>query len=103
MRDGVANSGASDASYMLTSADIGSEITAEITGTKAGYTTQKKASNPPPTGQNPAPVVVAPVTGAVVAKDAPGVGVDGVKVLLQSGSCVSGGPGVWQNTSATSR
>ena len=49
-----------------------------------------------------APVEPTPVTGAVVAKDAAGNGLDGVKVLLQEGTCATDGPGVWENTTATS-
>lgn len=41
------------------------------------------------------------VTGAVVAKNSQGVGVNGVTALTRSGSCAAPGAGVWQNTTAT--
>lgn len=43
------------------------------------------------------------VTGAVVAKDANGHGIDGVTAFIQIGECGTSGQGVWRNTTATSR
>ena len=43
------------------------------------------------------------VTGAVVAKDANGNGIDGVTAFIQFGECGTSGQGVWRNTTATSR
>ncbi|WP_157811285.1 hypothetical protein [Microbacterium lacus] len=51
----------------------------------------------------PGPIVRPIVTGALVAKDANGNGVNGVTALIQEGPCGVGGPGVWQNTTASSR
>ncbi|WP_146069422.1 hypothetical protein [Cryobacterium sp. Y11] len=44
-----------------------------------------------------------PVSGALVAKDAGGNGVNGLSALIQEGPCAAPGGGVWQNTTATSR
>lgn len=43
------------------------------------------------------------VTGAVVAKDESGAGVNGVTTFIAQGACGTGGPGVWRNTTATSQ
>lgn len=47
--------------------------------------------------------LLGPISGALVAKDAQGSGINGVTALIRQGSCASQGPGVWQNTTATNR
>ena len=42
-------------------------------------------------------------TGAVAAKNSVGVGVDGVKVVIQKGTCGSNGTAVWESTTATTQ
>lgn len=49
------------------------------------------------------PSYLEPVSGAVVAKDSAGDGINDVTALIQRGSCASPGASVWQNTTATSR
>lgn len=44
-----------------------------------------------------------PISGAVVAKDSVGNGINGVTAFIRSGSCASPGGGVWQNTTASNR
>ncbi|MEC5150977.1 hypothetical protein [Cryobacterium sp. GrIS_2_6] len=44
-----------------------------------------------------------PISGALVAKDAQGFGINGVTALIRQGSCVPQGPGVWENTTATNQ
>lgn len=43
------------------------------------------------------------VSGALVAKDAQGAGVNGVTAYISRGECGGSGGGVWQNTTASSR
>lgn len=47
--------------------------------------------------------VSGPVTGALVAKNASGQGVDGVTALIRMGGCAAPGQAVWQSTTATNR
>lgn len=42
-----------------------------------------------------------PISGALVAKDSIGAGIDGVTAFIREGDCLGGGAGVWQNTTAT--
>ncbi|MCY7403928.1 MAG: hypothetical protein LH475_04750 [Cryobacterium sp.] len=44
-----------------------------------------------------------PISGALVAKNSLGYGVNGVTALIRQGSCVSQGQGVWQNSTATNQ
>lgn len=51
----------------------------------------------------PGPPPIVTVSGALVAKDETGAGVNGLTALITQGACGTSGPGVWQNTTATSR
>ena len=43
------------------------------------------------------------VSGAIVAKDSAGVGINGVTSLTRAGPCAAPGAGVWRSTTATNR
>lgn len=51
----------------------------------------------------PRPYMQTVVSGAVVAKDAWGVPINGVTAHVSRGSCASPGTGVWENTTAANR
>ncbi|TFB98006.1 MULTISPECIES: hypothetical protein [unclassified Cryobacterium] len=44
-----------------------------------------------------------PLSGAVVAKNSLGYGINGVTAFIRQGSCASPGQGVWQNVTATNQ
>lgn len=72
-RNGSSISGATSANYTLVTSDVGSVITFELTGSKAGYPTVTKVSSPTPNitalvfSQTPTPTISgSPVTGQVL-------------------------------------
>jgi hypothetical protein len=97
-RGDVEINGATASKYTLVGSDEGHVITVAVTGQMDGYVPATKTDSTAVVTND-----LRPVTGAVVAKDANGAGIDGVTVLLQEGTCATDGAGVWQNTTATSK
>jgi hypothetical protein len=81
LRDGVAISGATSSTYMLTVADYLKSITVKVTGTSTGYTTETKES---------APIVVAAGTLASVTPQLTGNSSVGSVLTVVTGNWTAG-------------